>query len=281
MKLRRDGVDPVQQGQDSPANSGDGVFRAVLGATVHMEGITPHENSVFTGPNAASRLELRFREPPHNAVALNLPNKLTVSRILILPFFVVALMADRLFPGEWTGAVGRWIALGLFIVATITDYLDGAIARARNLVTPFGQLFDPLADKLLTMSAFVCLVEIQTDTGAPVLPAWAVIIILGREFLVTGIRTLAAAQGEVIQADQLGKHKTAWQMGGILALLLVLALGATFEAMGSKSSAVSSATEILRWVVLISVLGLTVLSGLVFLRKNWGLFQPETEGTEN
>jgi CDP-diacylglycerol--glycerol-3-phosphate 3-phosphatidyltransferase len=118
-------------------------------------------------------------------------------------------------------------------------------------------------------------VEIKLPSGASLLPAWAVIIILGREFLVTGLRSLAAAGGHVIQADKLGKHKTGWQLGGIIALLLGLAISASlaYQSPVGPPQAMILVMEILRILVLISVLGLTVISGTEFLRKNWGLFQ--------
>jgi CDP-diacylglycerol--glycerol-3-phosphate 3-phosphatidyltransferase len=167
-------------------------------------------------------------------------------------------------------AVCYWVAFFLFVVAAITDYLDGAIARARNLITPFGQLFDPLADKLLTMSALVCFIEILTPVGRPYFPAWAVILVLSREFLVTGLRGLAASSGRVIQADNWGKHKTAWQLSGLTALLLVLALSITFFPPGQTevSDIWVWIIEILRWVVLFSILFFTILSGAAFLQKN-------------
>lgn len=234
---------------------------------------------MFRAPEVLSGLEMDKAGTRKRSVALNLPNKLTVSRIIIIPLFVAALMLNRILSDPWAEMVGRWTALMLFIVATITDYLDGAIARARNLVTPFGQLFDPLADKLLTMSAFVCLVEIETGSGSPVLPAWAVILILGREFLVTGLRSLAASEGHVIQADKLGKHKTGWQLGGIIALLLGLAISSTlhYRLPGAHQHAMTFVMELLRDVVLISVLSLTVISGLEFLRKNRAIFSPAVD----
>jgi CDP-diacylglycerol--glycerol-3-phosphate 3-phosphatidyltransferase len=142
---------------------------------------------------------------------MNLPNKLTVSRLVLSVFFVACLSVQ--FQFHYT------LALVLFVVAVITDYLDGQIARRRDLITDFGKLMDPLADKILTAAAFICLIP------AHALPAWVVIVIIAREFLITGLRLLAGAKGVVLPAEKLGKHKTAWQMATILFFLLLLALG--------------------------------------------------------
>lgn len=142
---------------------------------------------------------------------MNLPNQLTVARLVLSVIFVACLSVK--FPFHHT------LALAIFVVATATDYLDGEIARRRNLITDFGKLMDPLADKILTAAAFICLIP------AGALPAWVVIIIIAREFLITGLRLLAGAKGVVLPAEKMGKHKTAWQMATILFFLLLLALG--------------------------------------------------------
>jgi len=142
---------------------------------------------------------------------VNLPNQLTLGRLALTVVFVAALTSA--LPGS------RTLALVVFVLATITDYLDGQIARRCGLITDFGKLMDPLADKILVASAFVLLV------AEDAMPAWAVIIIIGREFLITGLRTLASAKGVVLPAEKIGKHKTAWQMGTAIYFLLLLALG--------------------------------------------------------
>ncbi len=134
---------------------------------------------------------------------MNLPNKLTLGRIFAIPVFIILLLMGY-----------RVIATVIFIAAAFTDMLDGKIARKYNLVTNFGKLMDPLADKLLTMSAFLCLVELGQ------IPAWMVIVILGREFIITGMRQVAAAEGIVIAAGWSGKIKTVLQMTAIPILLL-------------------------------------------------------------
>ena len=134
---------------------------------------------------------------------MNLPNKLTLGRIFAIPVFIIVLMMGY-----------RVAAVAIFILAALTDMLDGKIARKYNLVTNFGKLMDPLADKLLTMSAFLCLIELGD------VPAWMVIVILGREFIITGMRQVAAAEGIVIAAVWSGKIKTVLQMVAIPLLLL-------------------------------------------------------------
>ena len=138
---------------------------------------------------------------------MNLPNKLTMLRIILVPFFV-------LFMSIGASAVNLFIALVIFIVASLTDMLDGKIARKYGLVTNFGKLMDPLADKVLVMSAMLCFVS------AGLAPAWIVIVILTREFLVTSLRLIAAGEGTVIAADKWGKIKTVTQMLWIIWTIL-------------------------------------------------------------
>ena len=142
---------------------------------------------------------------------MNLPNQLTVARLFITLLFVIAMSVE--FPGN------QIAALVLFLLATVTDYLDGVIARKWNLITDFGKLMDPLADKVLNASAFILLI------GYGAIPAWAVIVIISREFLITGLRQLALSKNIVLPAEKIGKHKTAWQMATIIFFLLLLALG--------------------------------------------------------
>lgn len=134
---------------------------------------------------------------------MNLPNKLTLLRIIAIPVFIVVLLMGH-----------RYTATIIFVVAALTDMLDGQIARKYNLVTNFGKLMDPLADKLLVMSAFVCLVQLGQVAG------WMVIVILAREFAITGLRQVAASEGIIIAAGSTGKIKTILQMVAIPLLLL-------------------------------------------------------------
>ena len=138
-----------------------------------------------------------------------LPNKLTVLRMILVPFFVAALLIQN---GEIFAL--RMTALVLFLIASLTDLLDGKIARKYNLVTNFGKFMDPLADKLLVCSALICLVQLGQ------LPAWIVIIIISREFIISGFRLVAADQGVVIAASMWGKSKTVSQMISIVLLII-------------------------------------------------------------
>ena len=139
---------------------------------------------------------------------MNTPNKLTVARMIIVPFLVVFLLTG------WGGDANRYISLALFVVASVTDWFDGYLARKNNLVTNFGKFMDPLADKLLVCSAMICMIELNR------LPAWFVIIIIGREFIISGFRLIAAENGIVIAANYWGKFKTASQMFMIILLIL-------------------------------------------------------------
>ena len=139
---------------------------------------------------------------------MNLPNKLTVLRISMIPFFVAAL----LYEGGASRNM-RILADILFIAASLTDLLDGKIARKYNLVTNFGKFMDPLADKLLVCSALICLIELGQ------LPAWVVIIIISREFIISGFRLVAADNGIVIAASYWGKFKTVFQMTAVILLI--------------------------------------------------------------
>ena len=142
-------------------------------------------------------------------MSMNLPNKLTMFRVILIPVFIVVLMT-----GLIADPLNRYIGTLIFCVASFTDYLDGHIARKYNLVTNFGKFMDPLADKLLVSSALICMIEMG------MLPAWIVIIIISREFIITGFRLIAAEGGLVIAASWGGKIKTVTQMIMIILLLL-------------------------------------------------------------
>ena len=174
---------------------------------------------------------------------MNLPNKLTVVSVLMIPFFVWFMLPS--LGGEM--AASKWIALAIFCIASLTDLLDGKIARKYNLVTNFGKFMDPLADKLLVGAAMICLVEMGR------LPAWIVIVIISREFIISGFRLIASDNGIVIAASYWGKFKTVFQMAMIIVLI------AAFE--GSVFAVVE---QILIWVSLI----LTIVSLVDYIRKN-------------
>lgn len=171
---------------------------------------------------------------------MNLPNKLTVLRIIMVPFFVLFMLTDI------GGAANKWISLVLFCVASLTDLLDGKIARARNLVTNFGKFMDPLADKLLVCSAMICLIPLGK------LDAWIVIVIIAREFIISGFRLVASDSGIVIAASYWGKFKTVSQM--FMIILLISDLGGVFDMIGT----------VLIWVSLV----LTVVSLVDYVAKN-------------
>ena len=146
---------------------------------------------------------------------MNTPNKLTVARMILVPFLVLFMLTG------WGGDTNRYISLAIFVVASVTDWLDGKLARKYNLVTNFGKFMDPLADKLLVCSAMICFIELDK------LPAWIVIIIIGREFIISGFRLIAAENGIVIAANYWGKFKTVSQM--IMIILLLIDLGGVFD----------------------------------------------------
>ncbi|MCI9006863.1 MAG: CDP-diacylglycerol--glycerol-3-phosphate 3-phosphatidyltransferase [Lachnospiraceae bacterium] len=171
---------------------------------------------------------------------MNLPNKLTVLRVLLIPFFVWAALGDPV-PGY-----SKYIAVLIFIVASLTDLLDGKIARKYGLVTNFGKFMDPLADKLLVCAALICLVS------CGMLSAWMVIVIISREFIISGFRLVASDNGVVIAANYWGKFKTTFQM--LMIIVLLLDLGGVFDMIG----------QILTWVALI----LTVVSLVDYVIKN-------------
>src|SRR5450432_906522 len=148
---------------------------------------------------------------------MNLPNKLTVSRFVLTALFLCALF------WPWPIPFRNTLALFFFCVASFTDFLDGKIARSRGLITNFGILMDPLADKILTCSAFIAFVEsTHLNTAAPVkVAAWMVVVIVARELAITGLRLLAASKNVVLAAEKFGKHKTISQIVAIISILVL------------------------------------------------------------
>lgn len=176
---------------------------------------------------------------------MNLPNKLTIFRmILIVPFIILLLGGNSGWFGENTMAVNL-VSLAIFIIASLTDLIDGKIARKYNLVTNFGKFMDPLADKLLVCAAMIALIELER------IPAWVVIVIISREFIISGFRLIASDNHVVIAASYWGKFKTTFQM---LMVCLMLA----------DIPALSLVTEIVMWIAL----ALTVISLIDYLIKN-------------
>lgn len=174
---------------------------------------------------------------------MNLPNKITMLRIILIPFFVFFMLTD------WV-SYSKYIAAGIFIVASLTDTLDGYLARKYQLVSNFGKFMDPLADKLLVCSALICFVAIP---GNP-MPAWGVIVIVSRDFIISGFRLVASDAGVVIAASWWGKVKTVVQM--VMSILLIL----DFE---------GKVMDGLEYVFIYGAIILTVVSLVDYLWKNW------------
>jgi CDP-diacylglycerol---glycerol-3-phosphate 3-phosphatidyltransferase len=206
---------------------------------------------------------------------MNLPNKLTVSRFVLTVFFLWAIFSR--------GAFNDTLALFFFCVAGFTDFLDGRIARRRGLITNFGILMDPLADKILTCSAFVALVERHALNPPPVahlgpfvffpkVEAWMVVIIVSRELAITGLRLLAASKNVVLAAEGYGKHKTISQIVAIIALLVMEAC---------KEWPAPLQNLLMPWVpafadlALWLTVALTAISGLLYLSRNRRLYLDE------
>jgi len=190
---------------------------------------------------------------------MNLPNQLTVSRIL-MTFLLMALLFVP-------GGAAKGMALLLFLLCCLTDYLDGRIARARGLVTDFGKIMDPLADKVLVVGVFLAFVELQ------LVASWMVALIVAREFLITGVRLFAIRRGQVLAAETAGKHKTFSQMTTILLILLFLFLRAVSQELtfwGPERELLFKQTITVCMVVTVL---LTLASGFLYLWKNRGLIR--------
>ena len=178
---------------------------------------------------------------------MNLPNKLTLFRVILIPFFVFFLLSKA-------GEASNVIALIIFVIASLTDWLDGKIARKYNLITDFGKFMDPLADKLLVCSAMICFVELHK------LPAWIVVIIIAREFIISGFRLIAADNGVVIAASIYGKFKTVTQMAMIILLLIDI-----------DQPAYRTLTQVIIYLALI----MTVVSLCEYIYKNRGVLKEQ------
>ena len=177
---------------------------------------------------------------------MNTPNKLTLLRVILVPVFIILLYLDKMAA-----------AIAVFAIASLTDYLDGYLARKNGIVTTFGKLMDPLADKILTISALVCFLEIDIRF----LSAWMVVVIIARELIVTGIRLIALSENKVIAASWWGKSKTVSQLIGIIAMMV--------DKIVPLQIGDFKITLILIYVMVI----LTVYSGIDYVRKNFGLLE--------
>lgn len=182
---------------------------------------------------------------------MNVPNVLTLFRVAMIPFFVAAFLSD---------SVSDWVTFGIFVLAAVTDALDGYIARKQNIVTDFGKLMDPLADKLMVMAAFICF------TAVGILHPAVTVIVLAREFLVTGLRSIASSKGRVIAADILGKIKTVSQDVTVIIILL-------WQAVSGKPGILEIISRAGIWIMTI----LAVVSAINYCLKNADIFKTEKE----
>ena len=180
---------------------------------------------------------------------MNLPNAVTLSRIFLVPVLVTLLLTKYSAP----------IAAGVFLAASLTDFLDGYLARSRNQVTTLGTLLDPVADKLLVSSAFIALVELQ------LVPAWMVVVIVGREFAVTGLRSIASSHGFTIDASELGKLKMGAQVAAITLLIL-----------GSEYPALFEAGMVALWMVVL----FAIWSAVIYFRTFWAKIDDQFKAQE-
>jgi CDP-diacylglycerol---glycerol-3-phosphate 3-phosphatidyltransferase len=197
---------------------------------------------------------------------MNLPNKLTVSRFALTGAFLIAFFSNCPY--------NETVALILFCLGGLTDWMDGEIARRRNLITNFGILMDPLADKILVCSAFIAFVE-RRETG---IEAWMVIVIVGRELAITGLRLLAASQNRVLAAESFGKHKTISQITTVIAVLVAMsctqwgAFGELFLFRIGDRPWVATFVEIVKYLAV----SLTILSGGIYLWRNRAMYLETT-----
>ena len=196
---------------------------------------------------------------------MNLPNRLTLARIVITAFFVAALLMPHL-------AYGKTLALVLFVVASLTDWWDGVLARRDKLETSFGALLDPVADKILTTAAFICFIEQHDDHGGALVQAWMALVIVSRDFLVTGLRLIAREHGVVLKAEELGKHKTISQMVTIIVVLVGLAAREDWNCLGFNRVRFDIFYSDLVFGMMLTTVALTVWSGTAYLYKNREIF---------
>lgn len=194
---------------------------------------------------------------------MNLPNKITLFRVLLIPIIMIIAEIESLQqPFFWTLTIGNFIMLIIFIIATLSDFVDGYIARKQNLVTNFGKFADPLADKVLVLALMMILLEQDT-----LLPGWAVTIILAREFIVTGFRIIAADKNVVIAAGWSGKIKTNLQFFMVILLLM--------------NGPYTGTLGVFEWITLVVIalaVFMTVYSGTEYIVKNLSVFKDDQKG---
>ncbi len=185
---------------------------------------------------------------------MNLPNKLTISRILLTFVYMFFLFKS--------GILSKYIALFIFIIASLTDLYDGRIARKKNLITNFGKIMDPIADKVLILASFLAFVELK------IVPAWMVAIIIWRELTITSLRLFAASRSIILAAEREGKHKTVSQFIAIISILVYLILRDTFLKFGLWNISSERILSIIIYSSMVIVMVLTIYSGINFFWKN-------------
>lgn len=209
---------------------------------------------------------------------INLPTQLTLLRLFLIPFFLVFTIADNTYT--------RIAALLIFVIASITDLYDGKLARARGEITKLGIFLDPLADKLLISTAFVAFVQLPEIH----IPAWMVVLIIGREFLITGLRTLAASEGRILPAMPAGKFKTTSQIVTVITILVILCANSLLEHLNLltpdgfvEGPFGNTIGWLLRggpyWLTFTATC-LTIVSGIIYIRQNLDLFNDKSSRTK-
>jgi CDP-diacylglycerol--glycerol-3-phosphate 3-phosphatidyltransferase len=187
---------------------------------------------------------------------MNLPNKLTISRIILAAIFILFLFIR--------GAGAKFVALAVFLIASLTDYYDGLIARRCNMITDFGKLMDPIADKILVLGGFLAFVEMK------IIPAWMVMVIIARELFITGIRISALSKKKVLSAEMAGKHKTISQIVAVLSILVFLIIrdsGFTFRYIDYYKSTI--------YALMLITVAMTLASGISYMLRNRDIFTGE------
>jgi CDP-diacylglycerol--glycerol-3-phosphate 3-phosphatidyltransferase len=203
---------------------------------------------------------------------MNLPNRLTTARIGLTVIFVTALLLPSGGIVHSHFPFMKSVALLVFVVAGLTDWWDGVIARLRKQHTNFGALLDPVADKILTAAAFICFIQQQDSRGHVLVQAWMVLVVVSREFLITGLRLVAREQGVVLKAERLGKHKTTTQMVTIIVVLIGLAAREEWHCLGFGCERFDETFSLVVFWLMLATVALTLWSGMAYLYKNRQLF---------
>ena len=198
-------------------------------------------------------------------IKFNYSNTLTMARIGFIPFFLVFLFSKMHY--------GSTVALFIFVIASLTDWYDGRLARERNEVTEFGKFLDPIADKLLVFSAFISFVQLE------LVPTWMIIVMIGREFLITSLRMVAISNGHhVLPAEQSGKHKTAWHIATIITILVIISSQKIFdwrvvlESSGDAGMHLSAFIKTIPYIMTVICAFYSIYSAYDFINKNRGHF---------